>query len=187
MKTPQRPPVYLKKEEFKQLMDAVKDPLLRDVFLFAVPTGFRKGEIINLKFTGLDIQKRQVTIENSEVFTTKSGKSRTVPLNDALVEMLSRTESERNGCEYVFHRNGYRLNYLYLTHRFKKYIVDLRLNPKSKCHSLRHTAASWLVDANVSLDVVQKILGHANISTTQIYSHLAPSTLLDSVNRVTLH
>jgi site-specific recombinase XerD len=172
MKTPQRPPVYLKKEEFKKLMDAVKDPLLRDVFLFAVLTGFRKGEILNLKWSGVDLQKRQVTIENSEGFTTKSGKSRTVPMNEIVFDMLMRRQENRNGCAYVFNRNGYRLNTHYLSHKFKKYVLDLKLNPKLHLHSLRHTAASWLVDAGVSLYVVQKILGHANISTTQIYSHL---------------
>lgn len=184
LKVPQRPPSYLMKEDFKRLMDGVKEPLLRDVFLFAVLTGFRKGEILNLKWSGVDLQKRQITIENSDTFTTKSGKSRTVPMNDALVEMLTKRESERNGCAYVFHRNGYRLNELYLSHRFKKYVVDLGLNSNLKFHSLRHTAASWLVDANVSLYVVQNILGHANISTTQIYSHLSQNTLHESVNRV---
>lgn len=186
LKVPQRPPVYLTKLEFKTLMNGVKEPLLKDVFLFAVLTGFRKGEILNLKWSGVDFQKRQVTIENSEAFTTKSGKSRTVPMNDAVFEMLSMRESQRDGCEYVFHRDGYRLNDLYLSHKFKKYVVDLNLNPKLHFHSLRHTAASWLVDAGVSLYVVQNILGHSNISTTQIYSHLSQNTLHESVNRVSL-
>ena len=175
LKIPQRPPIYLTKEDFKKLIGVVKEPLLRDVFLFAVLTGFRKGEMLNLKWSGVDLQKRQVTIENSEGFTTKSGKSRTIPLNDAVFDMLSKRNAERNRCEYVFHRNGYKLNDLYLTHRFKKYVVDLGLNPQLHLHSCRHTAASWLVDAGVSLYIVQNILGHANIATTQIYSHLSQS------------
>ena len=186
LKVPQKPPIYLTKEDFKKLMGVVKEPLLRDVFLFAVLTGFRKGEILNLKWSGVDLQKRQVTIENSDGFTTKSGKSRTVPLNDAVFEMLSKRDAERNGCEYVFHRKGFKLNDLYLTHRFKKYVVDLGLNPQLHLHSCRHTAASWLVDAGVSLYIVQNILGHANIATTQIYSHLSQNTLQESVNRVSL-
>jgi site-specific recombinase XerD len=186
LKVPQKSPIYLTKEDFKKLMGVVKEPLLRDVFLFAVLTGFRKGEILNLKWSGVDFQKRQVTIENSDGFTTKSGKSRTVPLNDAVFDMLSKRNSGRNGCEYVFHRKGYKLNDLYLTHRFKKYVVDLGLNPQLHLHSCRHTAASWLVDAGVSLYVVQNILGHANIATTQIYSHLSQNTLHESVNKVSL-
>jgi site-specific recombinase XerD len=51
---------------------------------------------------------------------------------------------------------------------------------------LRHSCASWLVDAGVSLYVVQNILGHSNISTTQIYSHLSQNTLHESMNRVSL-
>jgi site-specific recombinase XerD len=186
LKIPQRPPIYLTKEDFKKLISVVKEPLLRDVFLFAVLTGFRKGEMLNLKWSGVDLQKRQVTIENSEGFTTKSGKSRTIPLNDAVFDMLSKRNAERNRCEYVFHRKGYKLNDLYLTHRFKKYVVDLGLNPQLHLHSCRHTAASWLVDAGVSLYIVQNILGHANIATTQIYSHLSQNTLQESVNKVSL-
>ena len=186
LKIPQRPPIYLTKEDFKKLIGVVKEPLLRDVFLFAVLTGFRKGEMLNLKWSGVDLQKRQVTIENSEGFTTKSGKSRTIPLNDAVFDMLSKRNAERNRCEYVFHRKGYKLNDLYLTHRFKKYVVDLGLNPQLHLHSCRHTAASWLVDAGVSLYIVQNILGHANIATTQIYSHLSQNTLQESVNKVSL-
>jgi integrase len=187
LKTPQKPPIYLTKEDFKKLMGAVKEPLLRDAFLFAVLTGFRKGEIINVRWSGVDFQKRQITIENSDNgFMTKSGKERVVPMNEALVEMLTRREAERSGCEYVFHRKGYRLNELYLTHRFKKYVVDLNLNPKLKFHSLRHSAATYWVESGVSLYVVQTLLGHSSPSTTQIYAHLAPNALLESVNRVSL-
>ena len=141
LKVPQRPPIYLTKDDFKKLMGAVKEPLLRDAFLFAVLTGFRKGEIINLKWSGVDFQKRQITIENSDGFTTKSGRSRTVPMHEGLVEMLTRRQAQRSGSEYVFHRNGYKLNGLYLTHRFKKYIIDLGLNPKYHLHHL-HLAES---------------------------------------------
>ena len=86
----------------------------------------------------------------------------------------------------IFHRNGFRLNDYNLSHKFKKYVVDLKLNPKLHFHSLRHTCASWLVDVGVSLYVVQNILGHSNISTTQIYSHLSQNTLHESVNKVTI-
>ena len=160
LKTPQKPPTYLTKEDFKKLMGAVKEPLLRDAFLFAVLTGFRKGEIINLKWSGVDFQKQQITIENSEVFTTKSGKSRTVPMNDALVEMLLRRESERHSCEYVFNRNGYKLNALYLTHRFKNYVMNLKLNPSLRFHSLRHYAEFWTMPSDhvSSLRVLSSIV-----------------------------
>ena len=63
---------------------------------------------------------------------------------------------------------------------------DAELSETLHFHSLRHSCASWLVDAGVSLYVVQNILGHSNISTTQIYSHLSQNTLHESVNRVAL-
>jgi site-specific recombinase XerD len=187
VKTSQKSPVYLTKEDFRTLFSAVKESVLRDIYLFAVLSGFRKGEIINLQWSGVDFEKRQVTITNSESFQTKSGKLRTVPMNDAVFEMLKRRVSESNGCKYVFHRNGFRLDDSYATHRFKDYVVALGLNGELHFHSLRHTAASWLVDAGVSLYAVQNILGHASITTTQMYSHIALSTLHESVNRVSLN
>ena len=47
-------------------------------------------------------------------------------------EMLSKRNAERNGSEYVFHRKGHRLNDLYLTHRFKQYVIDLGVNLKMR-------------------------------------------------------
>ena len=144
LRIPQQQPTYLTKENFKQLIGAVNKPLLRDVFLFAVLTGFRKGEIINVKWSGVSFEKRQITIENSSDYLTKSGKPRSVPMSEALVDMLTRRQAERNGCEYVFHRNGYKLNDLYLTHRFKEYVVKLGLHPKLRFHSLRHGTSPWI-------------------------------------------
>jgi site-specific recombinase XerD len=51
-------------------------------------------------------------------------------------------------------------------------------------HSLRHTFATWLVQDGVSLYEVQKLLGHSNISVTEIYSHLQPEQLHGTVNRL---
>ncbi len=51
---------------------------------------------------------------------------------------------------------------------------------------MRHTFATWLVQAGVSLYEVQKLLGHSSISTTQIYAHLAASELHGAVNRISL-
>ena len=56
--------------------------------------------------SGWDWEKRQITIGNSNDFPTNNGSPRSVPMNDELVEMLSRRKSERNGCEDLFRRNG---------------------------------------------------------------------------------
>ena len=86
--------------------------------------------------------------------------------------------------EYVLSLNGDKFAESYVTHKFKDYI---RLAGLSECvhfRSLRHTFATWLVQEGVSIYEVQKLLGHSNISVTQIYSHLESSELHRAVNKI---
>lgn len=70
--------------------------------------------------------------------------------------------------------------------RRNQYVHKLGLNEKLHFHSLRHTFASWLVQNGVSLYEVQKLLGHGNISVTQVYAHLQPERLHSTVNRISI-
>ena len=70
---------------------------------------------------------------------------------------------------------------LIVSKSFKRYIRQAGLNNDLKFHSLRHTYASYLVQGGVSLYVVQKLLGHSDIKTTEIYAHLSPESLQEAV------
>ena len=70
---------------------------------------------------------------------------------------------------------------------FKKYAKKAALSEQVHFHSLRHTFASWLVQDGVSLYAVQKRLGHSSISVTQVYSHLQPEQLHETVNRLKIN
>ena len=86
--------------------------------------------------------------------------------------------------EYVFEVEGRKLSGYWLSHKLKKYVRTLGLQENLCWHALRHTFASWLVQDGVSIYEVQKLLGHADVSTTQIYSHLQPETLHRTVERL---
>jgi site-specific recombinase XerD len=182
---PQQTPTYVAKDDFQKLLGKVKDPMLRDLFMFAALTGLRLSEILNLKWDKVDFDKRQITIANTETFTTKTGRMRTIPMHDLVFNLLSARKGNTEG--YVFcKRGGFPLLKNYVSKKFKNAVRDAELLESLHFHSLRHTCASWLVGAGVSLYVVQNILGHTNISTTQIYCHLSQNTLHESVNRVSL-
>jgi site-specific recombinase XerD len=182
---PQQTPTYVAKEDFQKLLEKVKEPMLRDLFMFASLTGLRLSEILNLKWETVDFDKRQITIANTETFTTKTGRMRTIPMHDLVFNLLSARKGNAEG--YVFcKRGGFRLLKNFVSKKFKNAVRDAKLPESLHFHSLRHSCASWLVDAGVSLYVVQNILGHSNISTTQIYSHLSQNTLHESMNRVAL-
>jgi len=181
---PDRDPVFLTEEEFRRLLECVEVPVLRDVFVLAVYTGARQGEILNLSWPQVDLDHRIIRIANTEEFMTKSGKCRTVPMTDFVYEILSRRSLLRDQRKYVFHRNGKRLTQSYVGHRFKRYVRQARLSEKVKFHSLRHSFASWLVQKGANLYQVQQLLGHADYRTTEIYAHLDVGSLTSAVNRL---
>jgi integrase len=145
----------------------VKEPVLRDIYLFASLTGMRISEILDLTWDKVDFEKRQIVVSNSATFTTKTGKVRVLPMHDKVLSLLSEKKARKSTSTRVFHNSsGFPLLMNHVSKRFKDYVRLAGLSDKLHFHSLRHTCASWWVDAGVSLYVVQNILGHSNISTT---------------------
>ena len=103
-------------------------------------------------------------------------------MNSTVLELL---ECRAHSSEYVFTgKRGEKLNGNFVRAKLKAAVRDCELDPKLHFHSLRHTFASWLVQDGVSLYEVQKLLGHTDMKVTQIYSHLQPEQLHDTVNRI---
>ena len=186
IKTAQKTPMYLTKEDLHALLTKVKNSTLRDLFLFAALTGLRLAEITNLKWCSF--ANNQIVVKNDETFTTKSGKQRTVPCHPVVIEILKRREAQRRNSEYIFAKrsSGAKFSESYVSHQFKHYVTKAKLDSRLHFHSLRHTTASTLVNAGVSIYEVQKLLGHSSVSTTMVYSHLAESRLTESMNRLDL-
>jgi len=90
---------------------------------------------------------------------------------------------KRQQNDFVFNRyEGVKLNESYISKRFKKSVRTAKLNDEIHFHSLRHSFASALVQRGVSLYAVKELLGHENIKTTQIYSHLQQHNLSIAVH-----
>lgn len=183
-KTPELQPPHFTKDEFRTLLQTIGDMDFREFCICAVSTGLRLSELTSLQWTDIDLVWKVIHVRNSDTFITKSRKNRIVPMNEQLWQLLA-LRKERASCELVFHTNGHRWTKDEVSKRFKKYVRQaLGLTTKLHFHSLRHTFASWLVQEGVSLYEVQKLLGHSNISVTEIYSHLQPEQLHSTVNRI---
>jgi integrase len=178
-------PVYFSKPEFQNLLSVVDNPDDRDLYLCAASTGLRLGELLSLRWGDIDFDRMVVVTRNSEIFTTKNRRNRSVPLHRGLVAVLVAKQA-RSASPFVFDFQAHQLKQDLATKRFKRYVREAGLNPKLHFHSLRHTFATWLVQAGVSLYEVQKLLGHGTISTTQIYAHLAASELHGAVNKISV-
>ncbi len=173
---------FLSTEELDKLLKYLKGSFLHDIVLFAAMTGMRRGEIINLSWNDVDIERKVIIVRSSGSYQTKAGKIRTIPMNSTVLQLLA---GRPHTSQYVFTgKKGDRLNGNFLRGRLKAATRALGLDSRLHFHSLRHTFASLLVQRGISLYHVQKLLGHSSPRVTEIYAHLGTSELSGSVEKL---
>lgn len=180
IKIPERLPLFYSDQDIEKLIAVVEDNDLRDLIVFDLNTGLRLGEIMNLEWHQIDFKNKLLILSN-RTFITKSKKIRTIPLNHTAHEIVLRRKESTSG-NLVFTYRGKILNENTFSWLMKKQVKKAGINIKLNFHSLRHTFASRLVQKGVSIYIVSKLLGHADIKTTQIYAHLRTDDLRNSVN-----
>jgi integrase len=176
-------PPYFSQAEFQTLVSAIEEEWLRDLVYVAGLTGMRRGELVHLRWSDVDLKNQSIRIQSAANFRTKRGKCRVVPINPEVEKVLVRRNECSNG-EYVFHVDGRMIHEQGLSRWFKRYVRRSKLNSELHFHSLRHSFASWLVQGDVSLYQVQKLLGHSSIKVTEMYGHLLTDDLRGAVNRI---
>lgn len=154
----------LTKEEEQRLLAASPDHL-RAIIILALNTGMRRGEILKLRWEDIDLKNRTITLRK-----TKSGRTRTVPINDQVFELLNGMKCK---VDNVF-------PYTYIQTAFEN--SRRRAGLSVRFHDLRHTFASRLVANGVDIVTVQKLLGHQNITTTERYMHSNTEQKRNAVN-----
>jgi site-specific recombinase XerD len=175
---------FLSESEIKDLLDAIGESNnfeIRDRALFELfySTGARISEI-----TGITLDKIDIINNEIEVFG-KGRKSRTVYLNCVASDKLKQYLNIRNSFLFDSKKNSYKKNnFLFLnknggnlSSRFIRillgnYLKKAQINKKISPHGLRHSFASHLLQEGAGIRVVQELLGHENVATTQIYTHL---------------
>jgi integrase len=167
---------WLTSEEEERLLKVCPE-WLRELMIFALNTGMRLGETISLEWKGVDFFRKTVT-----VFKSKNKEPRTIPMNEAVFEMLkkkARVKSIRTNL--VFYTQAHAMyNKTSIDHAFKTITKKAKIE-NLKFHDLRHTFASRLVQLGKDLYKVQRLLGHKNPSMTQRYAHHCPESLRDAV------
>jgi len=184
-KIPKSFPAFINNIELNLIVQNTKSGDLKDIFLTGYHSGMRLSEIINIKWSAINLSERTIIVQNSKTFTTKSKKERMIPINGALATVLNNRIPKVlniNLDEYVFCKYP-GVPYLkdYVSKNFKRVVRTLKMSEKIHFHTLRHSTASNMVQAGVSLYVVKEILGHEDLSTTQIYSHLQKENLISAV------
>ena len=178
-------PAFISEDELLIIFANTPYQYLKDIFTVGFYTGLRLGELINMKWNWIDFFHKQITVKCTDDFLTKSKKERIVPMSEKVKSILINRfnlAAHQSG-EIVFYRiKGRKLHQETISKQFKQAVRKSNLKEKIHFHSLRHSFASLLVQRGVSLYVVKELLGHEDLATTQIYSHLQQQNLRDAIN-----
>ncbi len=144
--------------------------------------GMRLAELVGINIT--DIQDDKLTVIG------KGDKERTIYLNDACVEAIKLYLPERAKIQATasaknalfLSERGVRISRRTVQYTVEKYVKKIGLDPhKYTTHKLRHTAATLMHQSGVDIRVLQEILGHKQLSTTEIYTHVSSDRMRDAV------
>ncbi len=142
---PEETPIFFTSSDFEKLLAVIREGWLRDLVVFAVLTGLRRGELCNLRWKDVDLAQRIIQIRSAGTFKTKFGKRRTVALNSTALSILQ-SRQHHSPSEYVFTVRDERIRDDYVCRLFKRYVRAAKLSDtRLHFHSTCHTCASWLV------------------------------------------
>lgn len=162
------------------LPEEEKPRLLRNRAMLEVlyGTGVRVSELINIKLEDLNLQVGYILISG------KGGKQRIVPLGSTAILSLSPYLKQRVSMlkkqqnNYIFVNNvGNKLSRQGFWKILKKYVISWGIKKSISPHTFRHSFATHLLEQGADLRSVQEMLGHSNITTTQIYTHITRAKL----------
>lgn len=170
------------REELNKILDSTDSKVMRQLFLFAFLTGLRLSELVKLTWSNVNLSERYLTIGGAN-FKTKSKKIRYVPLSDEAVRIIEEIRPKILKLDsFVFSKkNGFSYSTSYVSRQFKKAVISSGVNKAIHFHSLRSGFATYLAEKGVSLEKIQKILGHKDYKTTQIYTSISLKTLKEAV------
>ncbi len=170
-------PVVLSADEVRRLLAVVKDPRDRALIETAYGTGLRLGEILHLKLGDIDSQRMTVRVEQG-----KGRKDRYVMLSATLLETLRRHWRTSRPRHWLF--PGRDETKPMTASGAQRIMIVARaaakIEKKASFHTLRHSFATHLLENGTSLRVIQALLGHRSLSTTERYTHVAGNYLRDT-------
>ncbi|MBS4008064.1 MAG: tyrosine-type recombinase/integrase [Clostridium sp.] len=181
MRMPKKERNYLSPQEVETIAEAIHSPLIKLMVTFLFNTGLRISECLNLTLEDVDLEKRTIHVRQG-----KGRKDRLVPINNTLYGLLlDYRENWRDGYASDFFfatRKTGKISYTYVNGTLRNTARKLGIKKPVSCHILRHSFASALVQKNVGLVEIQKLLGHESLAVTSIYTHTNMAALSDAVN-----
>jgi integrase/recombinase XerC len=181
-------PIYLKYKQIEALLlqikkdntcNAIRNMAITKLFLY---TGLRLFELVSLNINDIDLDNKQIKI------TGKGNKERIIPLHKEAIKSIKNYLYNRDdniNALFISTRNN-RISKRQVQRMIKKYMLKTGVKNKEKItpHKLRHTFATMIYKKNKDLKVLQDLLGHESISTTEIYMHIDKEDKKKNVNSI---
>lgn len=181
-RVPQRDVRFLSKDEIRAILEAAQiktlyadsKPTLYPVIATGIYTGMRQQELFNLGWKDVDFKQGLVRVINKAGFTTKDKENRAIPFHKDLKTILRPLKRKDGRCFDVTNQRR-------IFRRIKKAAKITGIG----WHTFRHTFASHALMSGVPIATVSKWMGHADIKTTMIYSHLLKDHQSDEIKKLT--
>jgi site-specific recombinase XerD len=179
-------PVTYSSEEVETLLNKPNNDTLlgirdRAILSLLYGTGIRVSECASLCEENVDLTHCTVTVEG------KGGHERSVPLNDRVVKALKLYKSHRGAAigkaTFFKTRSGRGMSRGAIYDRVKKWGHRARITKRVSPHRLRHTFATHLVRAGVNIVTIRDLLGHKQITSTQVYLHVTADDLRSAADK----
>ena len=171
-KTSKRLPIFIEKNNIDNLLDnnffnndfeGSRDKLIIELFYF---TGIRLSELLNIKISDVNFNNSSVKVLG------KRNKERLIPLNFELAKNLKNFISENNLSKFLFTDINHKKLYHKKVYRIVNYYISKVSSLKKRSpHILRHSFATHMLNNGADINAIKELLGHANLSATQIYTH----------------
>ena len=172
-------PASMSESEVEKLLnspDASKEIEQRDKAMIEMlyATGMRISELVNLKITDIDMNRSVIKVMG------KGSKERLIPFGESASEALFnylKIRKDSSSKEVFISNRGRKITRVAFWQRIKVYLLRENLKISISPHTLRHAFATHLLNRGADLRSVQLLLGHSDLSTTQIYTHIAKQRL----------
>lgn len=173
-KKEKRLPTVLTKEEIKKILELSNNSKSKLMVSLMYACGFRVSELTNLKLKDLNFEEKIGYVKQA-----KGRKDRVFNIPEFICDLLFKQVSKQKdlGSEFVFSGPNGKLSSRNLQKIVSKSAKRAGIDKEVHCHTLRHSFATHLLENGVDIRKIQELLGHSDLSTTQIYTHISTEEL----------
>lgn len=172
-KKPHTLPVVLSKGEVQRMIDGIKNPKHQCMIQMLYGTGMRVGELVRLRMRDIDFERNCIRVVQG-----KGAKDRVAILPKSIRELLERQRSMKQPTDFLFTSyDGGRLTEAAVQKVVRCAAQLAKIAKEVTPHTLRHSFATHLLEAGTDIRYIQELLGHAKLSTTQIYTKVSSQSL----------